>query len=150
MAEDFNPGVTTDAQAQTENTQASTDPAAADKPNDTVNDTTVKQEELLVAASKPKNKAELEAENELLRTENERLALENETLKRMLPSYIQPRPGYKVVFIKSDKVAAIVHNGRKHIEGAVNGVKFMVPCDMQTEVPDAVAEALAGVISAQR
>lgn len=145
MAEDFNPALKAD-QTQADTNEKS--PEAQQPPADSTPDQTV--------PSKPKNKAELEAENAELEAENAALVAENrklskqlEALSHLIPKQHVAREGHTVVFIKSDRVPAVPRNGKKYLEGSVNGRKFEVVCDVQTEVPDDVAEALAGVIRNQ-
>jgi len=127
MAEDFNP-----TGAQPEQTEPS-------NPEE-------KQE---AASVKPKTKADLEAENVALLAEVEKLKAENEALKKQIPETPEVKAGHKMIFIKSNSVPAIPKNGKKYVEGQVNGDKFEVLCDHQVEVPDHIAEALRGVILAQ-
>lgn len=143
MTEDFNP-----AANPAEDTQA-----PADESQDTAQPPQPDQDE---APAKPKTKAELEEENAKLKEalnhlllEIDRLKSENTNLRKALPANISAKPGHKVVFIKSNNVAAIPRNGRKYLQGSVNGEQFEVPCDVQVEVRDDIAEALKGVISAQ-
>lgn len=85
-----------------------------------------------------------------LESENSALKAEIEALRAKLPKNITARAGHKVVFISSKGVAAIKKNEGKYIQGSVNGVPFEVLCDEQVEVSDEVAEALRGVIEAQK
>lgn len=107
-------------------------------------------------ANAQKTGPEIQAENEVLRTENETLRTENAQLANDLSALLQKvpvrppvRPGFQTVFIKSNGVPAVPRNGKKYLEGSVNGQKFEVLCDHQIKVSDAIAEALAGVIRNQ-
>lgn len=99
--------------------------------------------------AKPKTKAELEVENANLSARNAELEEMLQALRKMLPKNVTARPGHSVVFIKSNDVPAIPRDGKKYVQGAVNGEKFEVLCDSQVEVADHIAEALKGVISRQ-
>lgn len=137
MAEDFNPGLN-DEKTNPEDNQQPGPTETEVQPGQDNN----QQPDNPARPAKPPTKAELEVENA-------RLLEQNEQLKRMIPNHIQPKEGYKVVFIKSNGVPAVPKNGKKYIEGSVNGKKFEVLCDQQVEVSDEIAEALQGVIKAQ-
>jgi hypothetical protein len=100
--------------------------------------------------AKSKTKAQLEAELSALTAEITSLRSELDKFKAALPKEMVPKEGHKVVFIKSNNVAAIPEGKKKFLHGSVNGTPFKVLCDEQVEVADHVAEALRGVIEAQK
>ena len=99
---------------------------------------------------KAKTKAELEDEVEALQAELAELHAKFEAAKTASPGGITPKEGHKVVFIKSEWVAAITKDKKKYVQGNINGVPFEVVCNEQVEVPDDVAEVLKHVTEANK
>ena len=76
---------------------------------------------------------------------------EEEVVLEPIQEEKEPQPAKHIVFIPSNKVAyqAETKNGKttKFLQGAVNGKKFKVVCDIQQEISDDVFEALKPLLS---
>lgn len=99
---------------------------------------------------KSKTKAQLEAELSALTEELTSLRAELDKFKAALPKAQMPKEGHQSIFVKSNNVAYIPEGKKKFLHGSVNGTPFKVLCDEQVEVADHVAEALRGVLEAQK
>lgn len=103
--------------------------------------------------SKEKNEIEaLEAENKALKT---RIS----ELESLIPKQLTAKEGHAIVFVKSENVAYTKKGDGKYINVSVSGTNpdgsffhmdHDVLCDRQVEVPKPIADALKGVIEAQR
>lgn len=95
--------------------------------------------------------SDLLAETEHLKTRIAALEIENALLRSKLPANITAREGYKVIYLKSNGVLTETkEDGKKYVKGDINGDKFEVVCDEQTEVREDIAGALKGLLDSQK
>ena len=117
---------------------------------ETVEPETTESESADLGKPKAKTKAQLETELADLTSEISSLRDELERFKAAMPKTLIPKEGHTAVFVKSNNVAYIPEGKQKYVHGSVNGAPFKVLCDEQVEVADHVAEALRGVLEAQK